>query len=121
MQGRERIMTPTKFPKAVKQLLFEAYRRNEMTLDAQNMLTPLHRRWLGLGTEAAYRPVIVAGLMKFWDDKTPRRGCMGWLVLTEKGIAAMMQYNDEFAEVVAKLRESQDILLRYQCAMGITK
>jgi hypothetical protein len=54
----------------VKQLLFEAYRRNEMS-DSWEKEKSIRFRWLGLGTEAAYRPIIDAGLMVFHDGRTP--------------------------------------------------
>jgi hypothetical protein len=77
-------------------LLFEAYRRNEMTLDQVERSKPLSERWLGLGTAAAYRPVLDAGLMRFFDGKTPPVRCMGWLCLTELGIQKMKEYEGEF-------------------------
>jgi hypothetical protein len=83
--------------KAIKDLLFEAYRRNEMR-DSVEDSYPLRDRWLGLGTAAAYRPVIEAGLMKFILELTPPRGCMGWLTLTETGEALFHELEPELAE-----------------------
>jgi hypothetical protein len=80
----------------IKSLLFEAYRRNEMTLDDHEKSKPLSERWLGLGTAAAYRPVLDAGLMRFFDGEIPYKRSMGWLCLTELGIEEMQKHEIEF-------------------------
>jgi len=87
----------------VKVLLFEAYRRNAMSnpLEARK---PLLKRWLGLGTEAGYRPILKAGLMRFHDDQAPPPRCMEWLCLTPAGIAAMERHTTEFAQALQALR-----------------
>ena len=74
---------------SIRVLLDEALRRNAlMTQRDKNILS----RWLGLGTEAEYRPAIKEGLMVFWDKKVPPPRCMGWLCLTEKGVTILLDY-----------------------------
>lgn len=68
-------------------LLLEAYRRY-LTSDNHEKSKMLTNRWLGLGTEAAYRPLIEMGLARFHDDRTPPKRCMGWICLTESGVDA---------------------------------
>lgn len=80
---------------SIKGLLFEAYRRNNMA-DHFEKTKRLSQRWLGLGTAAAYRPVIQAGLMRFYNGRTPPPRCMGWLCLTEQGIKKMQEHEEEF-------------------------
>lgn len=75
---------------AIKRIFDEAIRRNK--LFSHQLQENLHERWLGLGTEAEYRPVIKAGLMKFFNGNPPPPRCCGWLVLTDKGIAALFDY-----------------------------
>ena len=78
----------------VKGLLFEAHRRNDML----EQIKPIGKRWLGLGTEAAYRPAIAAGLMVFHDGQNPPPRCKGWLTLTPKGVKALKGLEPEFTE-----------------------
>jgi hypothetical protein len=105
----------------IRRLLFEAYRRNEMCLNDQDRERPFTERWLGLGTEPVYRPVIKAGLMKFVNGSPPSR-CMGWLVLTEKGVNVMQEcaeyYN--FAKKLEERRNRKDVLDSYNLAGGLT-
>jgi len=89
--------------KQITGLLFEAYRRLDMA-DHHESQKPLLRRWLGLGTAAAYRPAINAGFMVFHDGQTPPARCMGWLCLTEKGIAELRRLQPEFARVMKDLK-----------------
>lgn len=89
----------------MKALLFEAYRRNEMCLDTHEHSKPMTQRWLGLGTEAAYRPVLDAGLMRFHDGRTPPKRCMGWLCLTEEGVEILKAHEAEFQEKLEQLRK----------------
>jgi len=72
---------------SVKNLLCEAIRRNKNFYQQRTL--PLKDQWLGLGTEAVYRSGIKAGFFKFHDGEIPPPRCMGWLVLTDAGIAAM--------------------------------
>ena len=106
----------------VKKLLFEAYRRNDMA-DKQERNQPLSMRWLGLGTEAAYRQGINAGLFVFHDGRAPSARCMGWLCLTEKGIREMKENSEEFKRVLDKLKQgdySRSYASQYMMAGGIT-
>jgi hypothetical protein len=88
---------------SVKRLLFEAYRRSEMG-DAQERSKPIGKRWVGLGTVAAYRPGIAAGLFMFVNDSPPSPRCMNWLVLTEKGVTALIDNIEEFVDELRRLR-----------------
>jgi hypothetical protein len=106
--------------KRVMGLLFEAYRRHEMTLSSFDLAKPLGQRWLGLGTLAAYRPIIDAGLMTWHDGRTPPPRCMGWLVLTPNGIAAMEEHKEEFAKALERIRSQYAGLGNYMLAYGAT-
>lgn len=106
----------------VKKLLFEAYRRNQMCDDFEKG-KPLEKRWLGLGTEAAYRPALEQGLMAFHDGRVPPKRCMGWLVLTQEGIKAMEKLEEEFKTVLDDMVRSgylDTLLANYQMLGGIT-
>jgi len=97
------------------QLLFEAYRRNDMArFDKSEQAKPLHRRWLGLGTAAAYRSVIQAGLMTFHNGNIPHKRCMGWLCLTDKGIIAMKTLAAKF-----RFQEQIDLKSKYDYKKSI--
>jgi hypothetical protein len=105
----------------LRKLLFEAYRRDDMA-DARERSKPLHERWLGLGTEAAYRPAIEAGLMRFHDGRTPPPRCMGWLVLTPAGISTLWGLRREFEEQLAGLKRTrypQQLRAQYQLCGGL--
>src|SRR5512133_941492 len=96
----------TKITKRQTALLFEAYRRNDMIEsghDAVEQRKPLVGRWLGLGTEPAYRPVLDAGLMT-WACGVPAKRCMGWLKLTDKGAATMKEREQDFRETMNQLK-----------------
>ena len=93
--------------KRVTALLFEAYRRNEMC-DSYEKARPLTQRWLGLGTEAAYRPMLATGLMRFHDGENPPRRCMGWLCLTDAGARAMKEQSRRFQHALADLKNDTD-------------
>jgi hypothetical protein len=80
---------------SIKRLLFEAYRRNKME-ELHERSKPLEQRWLGLGTKSAYKSVLDAGLMTWFNGRTPPIRCMGWLVLTPKGIVLFKQLEKEF-------------------------
>lgn len=98
-----------------RRLLFEAYRRNEMS-DGFEKSKPIGERWLGLGTAAAYRVMIDSGLMRFFDGETPPPRCLGWLVLTEAGIKVMNEHKPEFQEIFDGMKRSgydQSILSQY--------
>ena len=69
-------------------LMIEALRRYCMFHPGE----PLHQAWIGLGTEADYRPAIKDELMKWHDNKQPPPRCAGWLVLTEKGQEVIMRW-----------------------------
>ena len=88
--------------KAIRRALFEAYRRNQMA-DAHEAAKPLVRRWLGLGSESAYRAALQAGMMRWVHDEPPPKRCMGWLCLTQAGIEAMRAHEAEFAETLARM------------------
>jgi len=108
--------------KRIMGLLFEAYRRNQM-FDPHEQDKPLIERWLGLGTEAAYRPAINAGLFRFHDGRIPPKRCMGWLCLTPAGVSAMLEYQTKFEAILNSwkaLGYEQSILGQYQLAGGIT-
>lgn len=87
-----------------KTLLFEAFRRHEMCLDAHERSKPMTQQWLGLGTEAAYRPALKAGLMRFHDGRIPPKRCMGWLCLTDEGFNILKVHETEFQEKLEKLK-----------------
>ena len=93
-------------------LLFEAYRRNDMA-DSHERSKPLRNRWLGLGTEAIYRPVIDGGLMVFHDGRIPPAKYMGWLCLTPRGVDAFLGAADEFAKKLAELKQNTDYQQSY--------
>mgnify|MGYP001568948645 CR=1 FL=1 len=109
--------------KRAKGLLFEAYRRNDMA-NSVEASKPLNRRWLGLGTAAAYRPAIKAGLMQFHDGLIPPARCMGWLCLTDLGIEQYQEYADEFQAALRSLKGttySESYRAQYMLAGGITR
>ena len=99
----------------LKGLLFEAYRRNDIA-DTHEKSKPLSQRWLGLGTEAAYRPAIQAGLMQWHDGRTPPPRCSGWLVLTEAGITAMTDHAEEFSRCLSRLKQDSDYQRSYRAS-----
>lgn len=112
----------------IERLLFEAYRRNAM-IDSANRFEiekakPFTKRWLGLGTEAAYRPAIRAGLMVFHDGKTPPPRCMGWLILTKKGAIAYKEHENRLSTKWKSILKDPDyqrsLLAHYQLAGGLT-
>lgn len=114
------------FSKKVKVLLFEAYRRNELFAkhDSWENSKPLEKRWLGLGTEAAYKPGLKAGLFVFFDGETPPIRCQGWLCLTESGIKEMRKHESEFKETLeSALKDGygKTIHANYQLAGGLTR
>lgn len=107
--------------KRIESLLFEAYRRNRMA-DACERLKPLTARWLGLGTEAAYRPALKAGLMVFHDGQTPPPRCMGWLCLTPAGVNAMQHKEKKFSFYLRRMRKAgydSTILANFMLSGGI--
>jgi hypothetical protein len=108
----------------IRALLLEAYRRNEMA-DAHEKAKPILDRWLGLGTAAAYRPALEAGLMRFHGCTPPPR-CMGWLCLTQTGLDAMQSQQKDFSERLAYRKQKaansrQGYLDSYQLAGGLTR
>jgi len=112
--------------KIIRRLLFEAYRRNEQA-KAKNddkIHQPIENRWLGLGTAAAYREGIDAGLFVFHDGRTPPPRCMGWLVLTKAGITAMNSMEDEFKEILKRMKArgyDSTLHANYMLAGGLAK
>jgi len=110
--------------RAAVYLLFEAYRRNHM-FDPHERAKPLDQRWLGLGTEAAYRPVLGKGLMRFHDDRNPPPRCMGWVCLTELGIKVMKELEPQFQKELQELHSSprykSSLRAQYTLAGGITR
>lgn len=107
---------------SIKRLLFEAYRRNKMS-DLHEQSKPLKLRWLGLGTYSAYRPVLDAELMNWHDGRKPPKRCMGWLILTPKGIALFKQLEKEFEAHYHKMVNSgyysNSLRANYTLAGGI--
>ena len=101
-----------KISKRIESLLFEAYRRNDMA-DSYEKAKPMNKRWLGLGTEAAYRPAIKAGLMRFFDRRTPPPRCMGWLVLTDDGIKVYESLEEGFSEVMEDIKQNTNYSKSY--------
>lgn len=85
--------------------LFEAYRRNEMA-DNHEKHKPLIDRWLGLGTATAYKTTIDAGLMRWWNGKEPTPRAMGWLCLTEPGIAELERLTPEFKAELKRMKDA---------------
>ena len=65
---------------------------------------PLDQRWLGLGSLSAYKPAIEDGLMTWHDGRVPPQRCMGWLVLTKKGIATLRDHESEFKDVLNAMK-----------------
>jgi len=102
--------------------MFEAFRRNDMA-DSVERRKPLSQRWVGLGSSTAYRPVLETGLMAFHDGKTPPRGCMGWLVLTPKGVELYAELAPELHRRLEDLKKDPDYtnshISRYQLAGGM--
>jgi hypothetical protein len=94
---------------SVLDLLFEAYRRNDMG-DAHEMSKPLHQRWLGLGTKTTYAAALQAGVMTWINGREPPKRCKGWLVLTEKGVAMFNAHAhaEKFAAALKKLKKNPD-------------
>lgn len=108
---------------AIKRLLFEAYRRLQMQ-DSCEQAKPLLKKWVGLGTEAAYRPALNEGLFRFHDDRKPYKRCMGWLCLTEKGAALLQENEAEFKRLLEGMKASgydNSIIANYTLAGGITR
>lgn len=108
------------------ELMLEAYRRNEMfqrTEDRHELLKPLGERWIGLGTEPAYRAAFAAGLMR-WAPRcgVPAKRCVGWVALTPEGVA---QFTEHEAELKAEFqrrkgpRYEASILGNYTLAGGL--
>lgn len=67
--------------------LTEALRRHFLNSDL-NRRKVITEQWLGLGTEADYRPAIQEGYMT-WISGQPAPRIMGWLKVTEKGAAVL--------------------------------
>jgi hypothetical protein len=93
--------------KRVTYLLFEAYRRNDLINRQLGEKTPLESRWLGLGTEAAYRPIIEAGLMTWVSGQPTAPRQARWLKLTAAGVEAFAAYEKELSEALAELKRSE--------------
>jgi len=72
--------TLDKLPAKQAWCLNEAIRRYNLFHKGDNPL----KAWTGLGYKTDYKPVVDAGLMEFDGDYYPR--CIGWLVLTQKGL-----------------------------------
>jgi hypothetical protein len=109
--------------RTIEELLFEAYRRNDMA-DAHERSKPLGDRWLGLGTETAYRPALEAGLFRFHNGVTPHARVMGWLCLTNAGVAAMEGHQKEFKKALTALKKTvykDSYVSQYQLAGGIER
>ena len=72
-----------------RDLMLEAIRRLEQFHPNEDPLAA----WSGLGTRTDYKPALDAGLMEWASAPAPR--CMGWLRLTEKGLAEVDQIRGE--------------------------
>lgn len=65
-------------------------------IEAHRRLTTFHRgeppleAWSGLGTRTDYKQVLESGMMDWTGGMLPPTRCMGWLVLTSKGLAEML-------------------------------
>lgn len=107
-------MTPIKLTLGQKRLLYEAYRRNDMA-DSCDRISSLQDRWLGLGTRTTYKPVLEAkgGALMAWVSTPPPR-CMGWLHLTERGVKALKQHEEEFKEALATLKTNKNYTQSYK-------
>lgn len=70
-------------------LLLEAYRR--WVAIGSNPDKSLGDKWLGLGTDAEYRPIIKEGYMIWVNYEAPDPRIMGWLKLTTKGEEVIRQ------------------------------
>lgn len=68
----------------VKEVMFLMEEANRRKITFHND-KPLNNTWLGLGTEAVYRPAVQNGLMTRIISISGR-GILGWYVLTDKGI-----------------------------------
>lgn len=100
--------------KRVLGLLFEAYRRNDMARhDSWERQKPLTTRWLGLGTESAYRPLLTAGLMRWHNDRPPPKRCMGWLCLTKQGAKALYKHRHDFKQALTTMKAQADYSRSY--------
>jgi hypothetical protein len=98
----------------IQYLMAEALRRSRMPAEKHK---PLLQRWVGLGTEAAYRPALRAGLLRWVGSETPRPRIMGWLQLTEKGAAFLL----DNAELLLSTKTGPGGTLQYyQVAGGLT-
>lgn len=111
-----------KISSRARALLFEAYRRNNMA-DPHEQSKPLSQRWLGLGTRSAYKAALDGGYMRWHDGRQPADRCMGWLVLTDKGIKALEELSAEFKEDLDRLNRStsyqKSVVSQYTLAGGI--
>ena len=72
-----------------RDLMLEAIRR----LDQFHANEDPRTAWSGLGNRSTYKPVLDAGLMEWASEPAPR--CMGWLRLTEDGVAEVDRIRDE--------------------------
>ena len=109
---------------AIARLLGEAYRRLDMA-DSHERSKPLIDRWVGLGTETIYRPVLEAGLMHWHDGQTPPKRCMGWLCLTQDGITLMWDRRHKLKGGLKLLKSNtgynSSLVANYQLAGGLSK
>ena len=70
-------------------VLREAIRRNDKEKNSPERRNPLLKRWLGLGFKSEYQSAVDEGLM-VWSSTPYKKRCMGWLTLTEKGAAEII-------------------------------
>lgn len=78
---------------AQNNLLIEAIRRLDLFHPDKDPL----EAWSGLGFRTDYRPVIAVNLME-WVDGAPAPRTMGWLRLTEKGLAEVNRIRKDHGE-----------------------
>ena len=76
-----------KLTKQVEFLLLGAAR----SIDMNETGKAITNMWLGLGTYAQYKSVLELGLMKFHNNIIPPKRCLGWLILTEKGVDSLVR------------------------------
>lgn len=102
----------------VKSFLTEAHRRIKNG-DRHEKSKPILQKWVGLGTAAAYRPMLKLGLMRFHDYKTPPPRCMGWLCLTVKGLKQLRILQKEQKAHLKSVCEEKSLENQYMLAGGL--
>lgn len=99
-------------------LIIEADRRLR-TCDLHEKSKPVLSRWIGLGTEAAYRSAIQQELMRWHNGQVPPPRCMGWLCFTRKGLKEYRRIKRENRHLFSK-PDTNKIENNYMMYGGIT-